>query len=171
MQMLKNALACPTPVVIQRYSRDSRSRPSPPFPSLPIVLASRRNFSTFLYLWLADKSTAASAPPPFALASSPRCYYLCTARYAVQHNFLVHFCPPPPTLYVPHMRGRKGETRLCPRQENSRQDEQPVSLGVHADVTAAKHVLIICKRRQVDSGVSAALGGSGRHKPNPLASR
>lgn len=90
MQMLKNALACPTPVVIQRYSRDSRSRPSSPLPSsLPRDATSL----LFLYLWLADKSTAASTPPPFALASSPRCYYLCTTRYAPQHNFLVYFCP------------------------------------------------------------------------------
>lgn len=76
------------------------------------------------------------------------------ARYAPQHNFLVYFYPPfsfhP---YVPQVQGR-GETRLCSRQENSGQDERPVSLGAHADVTAAKHVLIICKRSQVGSGVS-----------------
>lgn len=49
----------------------------------------------------------------------------------------------------PHDAGG-GETGLCPRQENSTvRDEPLVSLGAHADVTVAKHVLIICKRKQV----------------------
>lgn len=32
-----------------------------------------------------------------------------------------------------------------------------VSLGAHADVTVAKHVLIICKRKQVGRGCLCAL--------------
>jgi len=135
-------------------------------PFLPLSGVTSRFFS-FFYLWLADKSTAAAATMvaadglhstsfrslPTSSLTAMLLFMHC-ARYAPQHNFLVYFYPPfsfhP---YVPQVQGR-GETRLCPRQENSGQDERPVSLDAHADVTAAKHVLIICKRSQVGSGVS-----------------
>lgn len=63
MQMLKNALTPNPTVVIQRYSRDSRSVP-PVYPSPPsrdVTLRSSSFFLPFLLcLRLADKSTAIS---------------------------------------------------------------------------------------------------------------
>lgn len=53
--------------------------------------------------------------------------------------------------YVPQAAG-EARHGCAPRQENSNTGQRLVPLGAHADVTVAKHVLIICKRKQVGPG-------------------
>lgn len=120
--------------------------PGPLLPSLRPCLATQ-----LLYFFYTCGSRINRRRPPLRLLSLslPLRDVIIYALRGTRHSIIFSsiFARSPPTLYVPHMRGRKGETRLCPRQGNSGQDEQPVSLGAHADVTATKHVLIICKRR------------------------
>lgn len=169
MQMLKNALTPNPTVVIQRYSRDSRSdlpvRPSPP--SRDVTL---RFPSFFLYLRPADKSTGDLHPLRSRLLSSRKViiYALRGTRRSIIFSSIF---ARPLNSYVPHA---AGEARYgCARvRKTPARDERLVSLGAHADVTVAKHVLIICKRKQVGPRVFLrTCAGDDCREVNQLASR
>lgn len=81
------------------------------------------------------------------------------ARYAPQYNFLVYFYlffSSRPYVSLPASASAGGEARhgCAAVRKTPVRTNDPVSLGAHADVTMAKHVLIICKRSQLSPDVS-----------------